>query len=173
MSERVPGRGSVVRVLVAEDMRILRETLVALLPLEEDIEVVAQVADGPAILPAAIEHRPDVALLDIGLPGGDGLCAAAELARLLPGSTVVVLTALGTPEMRRRAAAAGVSGFLLKDAPAAPLLDAVPDPTLSRLSCNNRLRGAPGRGACDALWFLAWAEEPGPGPRQLIRGRGR
>jgi two-component system response regulator DesR len=125
MSERVPGRGSVVRVLVAEDMRILRETLVALLFLEEDIEVVAQVADGPAILPAAIEHRPDVALLDIGLPGGDGLSAAAELARLLPGSTVVVLTALGTPEMRRRAAAAGVSGFLLKDAPAAALLDAV------------------------------------------------
>ena len=106
-------------------MRILRETLVALLSLEEDIEVVAQVADGPAILPAAIEHRPDVALLDIGLPGGDGLSAAAELARLLPGSTVVVLTALGTPEMRRRAAAAGVSGFLLKDAPAAALLDAV------------------------------------------------
>jgi CheY-like chemotaxis protein len=85
MSERVPGRGSVVRVLVAEDMRILRETLVALLSLEEDLEVVAQVASGPAILPAAIEHRPDVALLDIGLPGGDGLSAAAELARLLPG----------------------------------------------------------------------------------------
>lgn len=77
MSERVPGRGSVVRVLVAEDMRILRETLVALLSLEEDIEVVTQVASGPAILPAAIEHRPDVALLDIGLPGVDGLSAAA------------------------------------------------------------------------------------------------
>jgi two-component system, NarL family, response regulator DesR len=118
-------KGTVIRVLVAEDMRILRETLVTLFSLEDDIEVVAQVAAGPGIVAAAIEHRPDVALVDIGLPGADGLCAAAELAGRLPGCKVVVLTAFGTPELRQRAAAAGVSGFLLKDVPAETLLDAV------------------------------------------------
>lgn len=117
--------GAVIRVLVAEDMRVLRETLVALFSLEEDIEVVTQVAVGTSIVPAAIEHRPDVALLDIGLPGADGLSAAAELAGRLPDCAVVVLTALDTTDMRRRAAAAGVSRFLLKDLPAATLVDAV------------------------------------------------
>src|SRR5215831_16155748 len=125
MSDEATGPGAVIRVLVAEDMRILRETLVALFSLEDDIEVVAQVAAGTDIVPAAIEHRPDVALLDIGLPGADGLSAAAELSRRLPDCKVVVLTALGTPDMRQRAAAAGVSGFLLKDVPAETLLDAV------------------------------------------------
>ncbi len=111
--------GPSIRVLVAEDMRILRETLVTLLSLEDDIEVVTQVATGTGIVPAAIEHRPDVALLDIGLPGTDGLSAAAELAERLPDCKVVVLTALGAADTRQRAAAAGVSGFLLKDVPAA------------------------------------------------------
>ena len=125
MSDEATGPGAVIRVLVAEDMRILRETLVTLFSLEDDIEVVAQVAAGTGIVPAAIEHRPDVALLGIGLPGADGLSAAAELAGRLPDCKVVVLTALGTPDMRQRAAAAGVSGFLLKDVPAETLLDAV------------------------------------------------
>jgi two-component system, NarL family, response regulator DesR len=125
MSGAAAELGAVIRVLVAEDMRILRETLVTLFSLEDDIEVVAQVAAGTGIVPAAIEHRPDVALLDIVLPGADGLSAAAELAARLPDCKVVVLTALGTPEMRRRAAAAGVCGFLLKDVPAATLIDAV------------------------------------------------
>ena len=82
-------------------------------------------ADGPPSSLPRSSTVPTWRSFDIGLPGGDGLSVAAELARLLPGSTVVVLTALGTPEMRRRAAAAGVSGFLLKDAPAAALLDAM------------------------------------------------
>lgn len=125
MSDEATGPGAVIRVLVAEDMRILRETLVTLFSLEEDIEVVAQVAAGTGIVPAVIEHRPDVAILGIALPGADGLSAAAELAGRLPDCKVVVLTALGTPDMRRRAAAAGVSGFLLKDVPAKMLLDAV------------------------------------------------
>lgn len=107
MSDEATGPGDVIRVLVAEDMRILRETLVALFSLEEDIEVVAQVAAGAGIVSAAIEHRPDVALLDIALPDADGLSAAAELAGRLPDCKVVVLTALGTPDMRQRAAAAG------------------------------------------------------------------
>jgi two-component system, NarL family, response regulator DesR len=125
MSDEAAESGAVIRILVAEDMRILRETLVTLFSLEDDIEVVAHVATGAGILPAAIEHRPDVVLLDIGLPGADRLPVATELAGRLPDCKVVVLTALGTPEMRRRAAAAGVSGFLLKGVPAATLIDAV------------------------------------------------
>ena len=111
MNDEAAEPGAVIRVLVAEDTRILRETLVTLFSLEDGIEVVAQVAAGTGIVPAALEHRPDVALLDIGMPGADGLSAAAELARRLPDCNVVVLTALETPDNRRRAAAAGVSGF--------------------------------------------------------------
>jgi two-component system, NarL family, response regulator DesR len=125
MNDEAVEPGTVIRVLVAEDTRILRETLVTLFSLEDGIEVVAQVAAGTGIVPAALEHRPDVALLDVGMPGADGLSAAAELARRLPDCNVVVLTALETPDNRRRAAAAGVSGFLLKGVPAATLIDAV------------------------------------------------
>ena len=113
MSDEAAEPGAVIRVLVAEDTRILRETLVALFSLEDGIEVVAQVAAGTGIVAAAIEHRPD------------GLSAAVELARRLPDCKVVVLTALETPDIRRRAAAAGVSGFLLKGVRAATLIDAV------------------------------------------------
>jgi two-component system response regulator DesR len=125
MSDEASEPGAAIRVLVAEDTRILRETLVTLFSLEDGIEVVAQVADGTGIVPAAIEHRPDVALLDIGMPGADGLSAAVELARRLPDCKVVVLAALETPDTRRRAVAAGVSGFLLKGVHAATLIDAV------------------------------------------------
>jgi two-component system response regulator DesR len=125
MNDEAAEPGAVIRVLVAEDTRILRETLITLFSLEDGIEVVAQVAAGTGIVPAALEHRPDVALLDIGMPGADGLSAAAELSRRLPGCKVVVLTALETPDNRRRAAAAGVSVFLLKGVPAATLIDAV------------------------------------------------
>ena len=125
MSDEATEPSPIIRVLVAEDMRIVRETLVTLFSLEDDIEVVAEVAAGTGIVPAAIEHRPDVALLDIGLPGADGISAAAELARRLPDCKVVVLTALGTADLQQRAAAAGVSSFLLKDVPAATLLDAI------------------------------------------------
>ena len=125
MNDEAAEPGAVIRVLVAEDTRILRETLVTLFSLEDGIEVVAQVAAGTGIVPAALEHRPDVALLDIGMPGADGLSAAAELARRLPDCNVVVLTALETPDNRRRAAAAGVYRFLLKGVPASTLIDAV------------------------------------------------
>jgi two-component system response regulator DesR len=86
-----------IRVLVAEDMRILRDTLVSVLNLEEDIKVVAQVAAGPDIVPAALAERPDVAMLDIDLPGLDGLTAAAELHERMPACRVVILTVLGHP----------------------------------------------------------------------------
>ena len=114
-----------IRVLVAEDVRVVRETLVALLSLEEDIEVVAALASGDRIVPAALEHHPDVALLDVDLPGADGLTAAAELAGRLPGCRALILTGLGTPENLRRATTAGVPGFWLKDGPAGELIDAV------------------------------------------------
>lgn len=116
---------AVIRVLIAEDVRVVRETLVALLALEDDIEVVAAVAAGDRIVPAAMEYHPDVAVLDIDLPGADGLTAAAELATRLPGCRALILTGLGTPENLRRALAAGVPGFLLKDGPAGELIAAV------------------------------------------------
>ncbi|MET8002252.1 response regulator transcription factor [Nonomuraea glycinis] len=114
-----------IRVLIAEDMRILRDTLVALLELEDDLKVVAELSSGADVVPAALEHRPDVAVLDIDLPGADGLTAAAELRRRLPQCRTLILTGLGRPGTLRRALAAQVSGFLVKDAPAQELLDAV------------------------------------------------
>jgi two-component system response regulator DesR len=113
------------RVLIAEDVPILRDTLVALLELEDDLEVVAELASGDRIVPAALERHPHVALLDIDLPGIDGLTAAAELRERLPGCRVLILTGLAGPDSRNRALAAGVSGFLVKDGPADDLVDAV------------------------------------------------
>lgn len=114
-----------VRVLVAEDMRILRDALVAMLDLEDDLDVVAEVASGDQIIPAALQHHPDVAVVDIDLPVIDGLTAAAELHRQLPTCRVLVLTGLSQPGHLRRALAAHVSGFTLKDAPADELVAAV------------------------------------------------
>ncbi|WP_188192012.1 response regulator transcription factor [Nonomuraea sp. SYSU D8015] len=114
-----------VRILIAEDMRILRETLAALLELEDDLEIVAELASGDQIVPAALQHRPDVAVIDIDLPGTDGLTAAAELHRRLPECRTLILTGLGRPGTLRRALAAHVSGFIVKDAPSQELVDAV------------------------------------------------
>jgi two-component system response regulator DesR len=115
----------VTRVLVAEDMQILRDTLIAVLDLEDDFEVVAQVATGDAVLPAALAARPDVAVVDIDLPGMDGLAAAALLRERLPECRVLVLTALAVPGNLRRALAVQVAGFLGKDAPSQDLIAAV------------------------------------------------
>ena len=96
-----------IRVLVAEDMRILRETLVSVLNLEDDIKVVAQVAADPDIVPAALAERPDLAVLDIDLPGIDGITAAARLHERLPACRVVILTVLGRPGQLRAASVLG------------------------------------------------------------------
>jgi two-component system response regulator DesR len=115
----------VIRVLVAEDQSMVRGALRALLELEEDIDVVAEVGRGDEVVPAAKEHRPDVALLDIEMPGGDGLEAARELATAVPDCRAVVLTTFGRPGFLRRAMEVGAAGFLVKDAPVAELARAI------------------------------------------------
>lgn len=114
-----------IRVLVAEDMRLLREALVDLIGSEDDIEVVASVESGDAIVPAALRDRPDVAVIDIELPHRDGLDAAAELHELLPDCRTLILTGIGRPGNLRRSARANVSGFMVKDARPQELVAAI------------------------------------------------
>ncbi|MEU2246385.1 response regulator transcription factor [Streptomyces sp. NPDC019224] len=121
-----------VRVLLAEDMPMLRRALVALLELQEDIEVVAEVDSGDGILPKALAVRPDVAVLDIDLPGMDGIRAAALLHEELPQCRTVILTSLGRPGNLRRALLAHASGFLLKDADPDQLACAIRDVAAGR-----------------------------------------
>jgi len=115
----------VIRVLRAEDRAMMRGAPAVLLDLEDDLEVVAQVSDGSAIVPTARESKPDVALLDIELPGMSGLDATAELARTLPACRVVIVTTFGRPGYLQRAMAAGAAGFLVKDGPIEGLADAI------------------------------------------------
>lgn len=114
-----------VRLLLAEDQVMIREALAALLSFEGDIEVVAQVGRGDEVIGAARESNPDVAVLDIEMPGMDGLAAAAALSHELPECRMIILTAFGRPGFLRRAMEAGASGFVVKDAPAEQLADAV------------------------------------------------
>ncbi|MFG3526078.1 response regulator transcription factor [Streptomyces sp. NPDC047917] len=116
---------SMIRLLLAEDQSMVREALAALLGLEPDIEVVAQVARGDEVLAAAHEHDIDVALLDIEMPGMTGIDAAAALRRELPAVKVVVVTTFGRPGYLRRAMESGADAFLVKDAPASQLAAAV------------------------------------------------
>jgi two-component system response regulator DesR len=115
----------VIRVLIAEDQGMVRGALASLIGLEPDIEVVAQVARGDEVLASALEVRPDVALLDIEMPGATGLDAAEQLAVELPACRVLILTTFGRPGYLRRAMEAGASGFVLKDAPAGELSSAI------------------------------------------------
>ncbi len=110
-----------IRVLLAEDQAMVRGALAALLNLEEDIEVVAEAARGDEVVPAALSTQPDVALVDIEMPGGDGLHAAQALRERLPSCRVVILTTFGRSGYLRRAMESGAVGFLLKDAPAREL----------------------------------------------------
>jgi two-component system response regulator DesR len=108
----------VIRVLLAEDQGMVRGALATLLALEEDIEVVAQCSRGDEVVAAAQAARPDVALLDIEMPGLDGLKAASLLHQALPGCTIIILTTFGRPGYLRRAMEAGATGFVVKDGPA-------------------------------------------------------
>jgi two-component system response regulator DesR len=115
----------VIRVLIAEDMHMIRGALVALLSLEADMEVVAELDRGDHIVETAIRTRPDVAVLDIDLPGLDGLTAAGQLHERLPACKILVLTGLSQPGNLLRALKAHVRGFIVKDAPAETLADGV------------------------------------------------
>ena len=114
-----------IRVLLADDQALVRGALSAMLNLEPDIEVVAEVGSGDEVVPAARQTKPDVALLDVQMPGKDGLAAAAELRDNMPTCRVVVCTTFGRPGYLARAMAAGAAGFVVKDAPPEQLVDAV------------------------------------------------
>ncbi|TAJ48760.1 MAG: response regulator transcription factor [Herbiconiux sp.] len=113
------------RLLIADDQALVRGALSALLGLEPDIDVVAEVGRGDEVQHAATSARADVALLDIEMPGIDGIAAAANLRTALPGCRVIIVTTFGRPGYLRRAMQAGASGFIVKDTPAAQLADAV------------------------------------------------
>lgn len=114
-----------IRILLADDQAMVRSALAALLRLEPDFEVVADVGRGDEVVSAARAHAADVALLDIEMPGLDGLAAAAAMAHEMPGCRVVILTTFGRPGYLRRAMESGAVGFVVKDAPAEQLADAV------------------------------------------------
>ena len=113
------------KILLAEDVAMVRGALVALIQLEPDLTVVADVERGDHIVPAALEYQPDVAIIDIDLPGLDGLTAAAQLHDRLPSCRTLILTNLGRAGTLRRALAAHASGYMLKDAPPEQLARAI------------------------------------------------
>jgi two-component system response regulator DesR len=114
-----------IRVLVADDQALIRGAFATLINLESDMTVVAQVGTGDDVLPAALTEKPDVALLDVQMPGLDGLAAAAILADRVPACRVIILTTFGRPGYLRRAMEARAAGFMVKDAPPETLIDAI------------------------------------------------
>jgi two-component system response regulator DesR len=114
-----------IRILIAEDQGMFRNAIKRLLEMEGDIQVVAEVSRGDQVVDAAIEHDPDVALLDIEMPGIDGLTAAAQLTKRLPGCRSLIVTTFGRPGFLQRALESGAAGFILKDAPAEALATAI------------------------------------------------
>jgi two-component system, NarL family, response regulator DesR len=120
-----PGPGKTIRLLLADDQALVRGAVSALLSLEPDLEVVAEVGRGDEVVDAARQVRPDVALLDVEMPGLDGIAATAALRAAVPACRVLVVTTFGRPGYLRRAMAAGASGFVVKDTPARHLAEAV------------------------------------------------
>jgi len=114
-----------IRLLLADDQALVRGALTALLNLEPDLEVVSEVGTGDAVVAAVLEHRPDVALLDVEMPGLDGISATAAVRAAAPETKVLIVTTFGRPGFLRRALQAGASGFVVKDTPASQLADAV------------------------------------------------
>lgn len=114
-----------IRLLLADDQALVRGALAALLDLEADLAVVAQVGRGDEVLDAVAEHGPDVCLLDIEMPGTDGIEATRAVRAAHPDVWVLVVTTFGRPGYLQRALEAGASGFVVKDTPAPELADAV------------------------------------------------
>jgi len=115
----------VIRLLLADDQALVRGAMAALLDMEADLKVVAEVGRGDEVLAAVRAHDVDVALLDVEMPGLDGVAAARELTRAVPGCRVLMVTTFGRAGYLRQAMAAGASGFIVKDTPARQLADAV------------------------------------------------
>ncbi|MGH3319719.1 MAG: response regulator [Streptosporangiaceae bacterium] len=144
-----------IRVLVAEDQGMVRGALASLLTLQPDIEVVAEAGSGDEAVAQARRAHPDIALLDIEMPGKNGITAGAEIREALPRCHVVILTTFGQPGYLRRAMAAGASAFLVKDAPARELARA-----LRRVLAGERV-------VDPALAVAALSSEPDPlSPRE-------
>src|SRR5690349_16135723 len=114
-----------IRLLLADDQALVRGALAALLSLEPDLEVVAEVGSGAEVLEAARRYSPDVAILDVEMPGLGGIEAATLLRDEAPGVRVLMCTTFGRPGYLRRALQAGATGFVVKDTPAPRLADAV------------------------------------------------
>lgn len=114
-----------IRLLIADDQALVRGALAALLRLEPDLDVVAEVGRGDEVVDAVLKHRPDVALLDVEMPGIDGLTAAGLVRDAAPDCRVLMVTTFGRPGYLKQAMAVGASGFVVKDTPARQLADAV------------------------------------------------
>lgn len=114
-----------IRLLLADDQALVRGALAALLGLESDLEVVAEVGSGDVVVETVRRTNPDVALLDVEMPGLDGISAAAALKEAMPQVRVLMVTTFGRPGFLRRAMRSGAEGFVVKDTPAAQLADAV------------------------------------------------
>jgi two-component system response regulator DesR len=114
-----------IRVIIAEDQAMVLGALAALLELEPDVSVVAQVRDGKQALAATLEHRPDVLITDIEMPNMTGLELAAALQAQGPATRVIILTTFARPGYLQRALEAGVRGYLLKESPSRELADAI------------------------------------------------
>lgn len=140
-----------IRILLAEDMNMVRGALVALLNLERDLEVVSELERGDEILDAALKVRPDIAVIDIDLPGLDGLSAAVQLHEHLPSCKTLMLTSLGRPGTLRRALNAKVHGYLLKDESPAELAHAIRRVVAGHLVIDSKLALASWSGAQSPL----------------------
>ncbi len=117
--------GTTIRLLLADDQALVRGALSALLGLEQDLEIVAEAGTGEEAVESARTHAPDVALLDVEMPGMDGIEACARIRSAVPETRVLIVTTFGRPGYLRRALQAGASGFVVKDTPAPQLADAV------------------------------------------------
>ncbi|MFZ2515388.1 MAG: response regulator transcription factor [Candidatus Lutibacillus vidarii] len=114
-----------IRLLLADDQALVRGALAALLDLEADLTVVGEAGSGEAAVALAEELSPDVVLMDVEMPGMDGIAATTLIRHTQPSVQVLMVTTFGRPGFLRRALAAGASGFVVKDTPARELADAV------------------------------------------------